>query len=167
MPPGIERAHQFGLIGDFAAALQSVEEHIRAHPNDAGGYACKSNVLHHMGRSDEALQCWDRVKAVAPKYSIWHFRRGQILLDMGRYDEAIAEFTRQAARDDPDQLFGPASYLYRAECHLRLGQYGQALADCAMLPEDFEIPGFRGRLDGSKKLIIDDIARIRGDIPSP
>ena len=55
------------------------------------------------------------------------------------------------------------NYLYRAECHFRLGNYDAALADCALVPDDFDFPGFRNRPNGSKQLILDDIKRIMGE----
>ena len=114
-----------------------------------------------MGRLNEALAGFNKLVELVPDREYAYYGRGTVLFELGRYAEAVADYSRSAELDH-DQFFGAVNYLYRAECYFRLGDYEAALADCARVPDDFDFPGFRNRPNGSKQLIIDDIERIRG-----
>lgn len=79
---------------------------------------------------------------------------------MGDYAAAIGDFTR-AAELGQDEGFGPMNYLYRTDCHRRLGNDDQAIADCKLVPDDFDFPGFLGRPDRSKHNLLAEIERRR------
>lgn len=82
---------------------------------------------------------------------------------LGRYDTAIPDFSKAIELDDG--WYGPAPYLYRAECHYQLGNYEAAVADCEHVPDDYALPGFRSLPDGSKEHILADIRAADGSDP--
>jgi tetratricopeptide (TPR) repeat protein len=54
------------------------------------------NTREEMGDSEDALAAFDQAVRCAPYYAHTHWQRGNLLLRMGRYDEAFADL-RQAA----------------------------------------------------------------------
>jgi hypothetical protein len=80
---------------------------------------------------------------------------------MGDYRLAINDFTRSAELDH-DQFFGPGNYLYRGDCHRRLGNYDAAEFDCTLVPDDFAFPGFLKQWEGTKHHLLAMIAQDRG-----
>jgi tetratricopeptide (TPR) repeat protein len=156
----IDRLHNLCLAGDFTTALSMCEAVIRQQPDQPRGYHWRGGTLQQMGRFQDALIDFNKLVDLAPTQTYAYRARTSALFDLGRYGEAIDDYTRSADLDK-DQFFGAVNYLYRAECHFRLGDYDAALADCARVPDDFDFPGFRDRPDGSKNLILTDIERIR------
>ena len=57
-------------------AIRAAENSIALNPNFANGYANRGVILHYVGRSEEALPCFERAMALDPLCpNMWlHFR---------------------------------------------------------------------------------------------
>ena len=92
-----------------------------------------------LGDTDGALEAFHQAVRYAPNYAETHWQRGNLLLRMGRYDEAFADLRHAAARD---RKFFPSVI------DLAWGlQHGDARATEALLQIDndtdrFEFAGF-------------------------
>jgi tetratricopeptide (TPR) repeat protein len=98
---------------------------------------------------------------LSPRATMSYFSRALLHYRLGNHAPAIPDFTRSAELDH-EQAIGPANYLYRGDCHRRLGDYEKAIADCALVPGDFDFPGFLGQWEGSKHHLLAEIDRERG-----
>lgn len=147
--------------GRYDEALAISRAKISESPTEATGYRWVGDVLQLMQQLPEALPYRHKVVELQPDSIASYFSRADLLYQMGDYAAAIPDFTRAAALDH-EQAFGPVNFLYRADCHRRLGNYEQALADCALVPDGYDFPGFLGVRGGGKELLLAEIARERG-----
>lgn len=145
----------------FDEALEICRLEVAEKPDQAGGYQLMASVLELMKNPTAALPYRNKVIELDPESTTSYFARADLLYSMGNYTAAIADFTRSAELDR-EQALGPANYLYRADCHRRLGNYAQAIADCALVPDDFDFPGFLGQWEGTKHHLLAEIERERG-----
>lgn len=99
------RAIVFTRARNFAAAETSLETATTLRPGDAGLWLALGNTLEDLGDRDSALSAFDKAVRAAPYYGQTHWQRGNLLLRMNRYDEAIADL-RQAATSDRRLLPG-------------------------------------------------------------
>ena len=147
----------------FHEALAMCQREITANPSEPAGYRHAAYVLQQMDRHNEARTFRDKVVELAPN-TMSYYSRADLLYEMGEYAAAIPDFTRSAELDH-EQVIGAANILYRADCHRRLGNFAEALADCARVPDNYDFPGFLGYRNGSKNHLLAEIARDRGLAP--
>lgn len=123
--------------------------------NTSGILFSRHQAWRELGRPDLALTDLDRANALRP-HAIGHMARGQLLMGMGRYPEALTEYnTAQAmASKEWADYYGP---YFRADCHARLGNLAAALADCADLADDHWTPGIHGAPPGNKEQVTEQI----------
>jgi len=110
-----------------------------------------------MGRHDDALSALDKVAELLPERAFPYFARAEHHRKTGNYRRAIEDYTKAQERDSG--FFGHEITLYRAECHLKAGNLEEAPKDCEDVPDDYRSPGFRGRREGSKHLVLADNAK--------
>ena len=80
-------------------ALRAAEALLASNPNDAEGYNALGMILHYVGRSDEALSCFERAMALNPLApGMWLHFQGQAYFQLGRYEEAAAVLKRRIFR---------------------------------------------------------------------
>ncbi len=145
----------------YDEALELCRAKISNRPEDAIAHMEMAYVLQSMKNWAEALEYRSKVVELRPDCVASYYSRADLLYAMGDYAAAIPDFTR-AAELDHEQAFGPVNFLYRADCHRRLGNYDQALADCALVPDGYDFPGFLGIRGGGKEHLLAEIARDRG-----
>jgi tetratricopeptide (TPR) repeat protein len=143
----------------FDDALDLCRMEITANPDKPEGYRHMAIVWESCDQLARALPYRSKVIDLVPQGAS-HYSRGDLLYRMGRFDAAIVDFSR-AMELDPS--LDALMYLYRADCHRRLGNYAQALADCAHVPDDFDFPGFLGQWEGSKRHLLAEIERAPRD----
>jgi tetratricopeptide (TPR) repeat protein len=137
--------------------LALAHEDVRQDPTDSGAYFTRHQAWTQLGRRDLALQDLNTAIALKPQ-SVSFECRGEVLRDLGRYEEAIADFNRSEAIDPKawDNAFNP---VLRADCHARLGNETAAMADIARLREDYWTPGVLGFPAGGKAVVTEEIRR--------
>lgn len=84
---------------NFADAESSLETAASLRPGDAGLWLALANVREELGDREGALAAFNEAVSGAPYYGQTRWQRGNLLLRMERYDEAIADL-RQAASSD-------------------------------------------------------------------
>ena len=95
------RAHAHHILGlvhiarrDFQAAMQAFEKAIEINPSNAGAYAQLGRLLVTAGRPDQGLEHIAYAKRLSPRdpaLAYWHAFSGYAKLELGRFDEAIAD----------------------------------------------------------------------------
>ena len=95
-------------------ALVKAEKAIAFNPNFADGHTARGFILHHVGRSEEALECFEVAGALEPYFpDIWLHFRAQALYQLGRYPEAVGFLKRRILRNpdtDSSRALLAASY---------------------------------------------------------
>ena len=95
-------------------ALSAAEKMIGFNPNFADGHNMLGVLLHYVGRSEEALKCFERAVALEPYFpDVWLQFRAQALYQPGRYPEAVGLLKRRILRNpdtDASRALLAASY---------------------------------------------------------
>src|SRR5687768_213457 len=99
--PDAHRARAIVLIRSrsFTDAEVSLETAATLRPGHAALWLALGNAREEIGDRDGALAAFNEAVRAAPYYGQTHWQRGNLLLRMERYDEAIADL-RQAATSD-------------------------------------------------------------------
>ena len=93
------RAIVLNRLRRTAEAEASLETATTLRPGQASLWLALGNTRDELGDSEGAFAAFNEAVRAAPYYGQPHWQRGNVLLRMGRYDEAFADL-RQAARSD-------------------------------------------------------------------
>jgi tetratricopeptide (TPR) repeat protein len=153
------------LRADPEKYLELVQEFVRANPDNADGYFSRYQAYRRLGRYDLALCDLDKVLSLQPHWVVYQ-ARGNVFRALGRYREALDDFNRAEATD-PTRWRGSFGWLFRADCHARLGNEKAALTDCAMLRDDHWTPGMQGAPAGTKQEVAYELRRLAREARKP
>jgi tetratricopeptide (TPR) repeat protein len=132
-------------------------ETIEAYPDDPEGYWDHAHYAIEMEWFDYALS--DLTKALAlDRDPVIRFTRATVLLRLGRYHEALAEFD-QCGRQG-ERMYNTIMHACRATCHAYLGDPEAALAACAKMRDDHFLPDIFGQFGGTKAHVTEAARRI-------
>jgi TolB-like protein/class 3 adenylate cyclase len=96
------------------AALRVADAWLASNPNDAEGLNALGMILHYVGRSGEALSCFERAMALNPLApGMWLHFQGQAYYQLGRYEEGAAVLRRRIFRNpetDASRVLLAATY---------------------------------------------------------
>ncbi len=128
-PNSSEAHHVLGLMhlarSNGQAAKQAFEKTIAINPSHARGYAQLGRLLARLGRPDQGLEHIAYAKRLSPRdpsLAYWHAFSGYAKLELGRFDEAIAD-TRLALSMMPWQ---PRTVLLLVSALSMAGQEAEA-----------------------------------------
>lgn len=127
----------------FDLALQYGRRAIELNPNNQWNQADMGMMMAYLGHADEALEWLTRARAIDPFFDPpWYFRSlGQALMNLRRYDEALATLERVAPWSFRESVL-------QAGCHARLGNAalaGDSAAAGMALKPGFSIARFMSR----------------------
>lgn len=123
------RAHTFWLYknpekfyGEYARAIQNIPDYVIGHSHVANAY---ENILDY----DNALKHIN-IAIELTKESDDHlfFRRGMMYRDMGRYEDAIIDFSKSIELKPENSTY----YYFRGNCYEKTGKTSEAEADKEM-----------------------------------
>src|SRR5579871_2011740 len=107
----IEKALTQLQNGQSEAALHTIEDAVKANPGNAEALGRKAQILHALGRTEEAESVLDAAFAINPNYPFGFLLRGLFRLNEGEEAGAVLLFrkaTELYAPDADEQL----SFLY-------------------------------------------------------
>ncbi|MBX6363021.1 MAG: tetratricopeptide repeat protein [Gemmatimonadetes bacterium] len=128
--------------GQSAQAVEIGRKMVTARPQDAGAWSVYADALSGVGQTDEALAALDTAaKYDTAKASPVYAKKGQILLEKGRLDEAKAALQMAIQRgtvqaDDAAKVVFGAGYT-----NFQKGSYDAALQYFAVVRDLAETPG--------------------------
>jgi TolB-like protein/class 3 adenylate cyclase/tetratricopeptide (TPR) repeat protein len=86
----------------YDEAVSAAEKMTAFNPSFAEGHTALGIILHYVGRSGEAPECFERAMALDPYFSdIWLHFQAQAAYQLGRYPEAVGLLKRRILRN-PD-----------------------------------------------------------------
>ena len=107
---------------DFAAALDTFLGVLAEHPYFADVHNKAGLCLAMLGRSEEALEHFEKAVQQNASYAEAHLNRAIVLNDLGRHDEATAAFNRAGELERRDSPVFPSEVGNRiAVTHAQLG----------------------------------------------
>ena len=145
-----ERYAEFGVLREELASIYESNTKQPA-PKPASGRELnayelvnKGTSLEGLGRSEEALACYDRALALNPQVAAAWLNKGLPLTSLGRFEEALASYDR--ALDIAPQY--AKAWTNKGNALERLGRHGEALASydrtLAANPQDAEVWNNKG-----------------------
>lgn len=90
--------------GNYQEAVELYRQAIEQEPENAKLYFNLASALHKVGKTDEAMQAYDRFEHLsesAEEQSFASYNQGTMLTEQEKYDEA-AEFFREALKKNPN-----------------------------------------------------------------
>lgn len=88
----LQRADYYRLAGDYLKAICDFNKVIELSPTDCFAYYRKGWCYEMMRKSDEALECYNAGIDVEKDYAYIYLNRGELLLGMGKTEQANADF---------------------------------------------------------------------------
>ncbi|MFN8614185.1 MAG: tetratricopeptide repeat protein [Vulcanimicrobiota bacterium] len=144
-----QRALQQVLDGRIDSALQSINQEIQDHPDEADAYRARASLLVNFFKDPSgfarALDDYDRTQKLAPDQDADFFlQRARLLTRMDQPGRAISDLDRFLELD-PGY---PLAYYLRARCHWSLAEFEAATNDLnktlQLAPDLAEAYGLRG-----------------------
>lgn len=120
------------IAGDWEVAEQNLLNAIASDPNNPTRVMILSNlglVQYNLGRDSLALRSLNEAHAMAPKSTKVLGNRAEVLMAMGRDDDAYADYTTILSLDS---TLVEARYMHSLLA-LRLERFDDALSDCRKL----------------------------------
>lgn len=110
--------------GKYMDALTTTNLALRNSRDNADVHRLRANILQAMHQPEQALVDISRVVELRPAEPDAYRVRGQAYLDLGRYREALADYTKLTELEHTS-----LAYVRRGVCYLKLHQPDQAIAD--------------------------------------
>src|SRR5262245_15014306 len=119
----IDEALQQQQDGQHEAALQTMEEVVRKHPDNAEAWGRRAQLLSLNDRMEEAEKSLEKAFALNPNYAFGHMLRGMFRHQEGELLGALMLFRKAAEAYAPDAA-EPLAYLHEliADLELRLNR---------------------------------------------
>lgn len=73
----------------WARALERLQPHLQAYPDDADAHNLAGFSLRHLGRHEESLVAYERALALDPAHLGAHEYLGELMLTLGRPERAL------------------------------------------------------------------------------
>jgi len=108
---------------DFVGSEASYKKAIELNPNFASAHQWYSEVLSRLGRHEEAIAEIQKAHEIDPFSRAVNMNIGLRLLEMRRYDEAMAQF-EQLVRSEPDY---PMAHAFLGGIHAQRGEFDLAM----------------------------------------
>ena len=115
---------------DHAAAMRDLVPALRARPNLEEAYVLLGNVMHHVGRTEEARTLFERADTVSPGHPRARSHIVMCLVALGRYQESLDLSLL------PRHTYSFLEYLL-ALCQIHLGRLDEAEGTIVEMPRRF------------------------------
>ena len=132
----LERAKERVELGDYFGGLHLLEELIETGRAYADAYQLAGLAYHMVGRSERALESFDRALELNPRYVEAHIHRGIVLSDLGRSSEAELAFA--LARDHGGADRGGVQAHHAAKLSNLHAALGDAYVEAGALTQGIE-----------------------------
>lgn len=136
----LDKASKLFAAGKHAQAIDLYSAVIATDPEEPTAYRERARCHYRMGQLDEALADLSRAIELAPSPGTY-FTRGRYCLEASRFHDACADFSNvlELERGREERPFFEAAAFFRAEAHVNLGRFEEALRDCMEIREDFSL----------------------------
>ncbi len=171
VPANVRLAGLEASLGQYAQALERLNEILKKHPKDISSRVLHARVLREEGKSDSAIVEARAIIRDEPTSSMtWgaYLLVGEISAESDRFEEAVAAYEEVLKRDSramPGMIALAALYLTRNDLDKCAGYIAHALA---LDPKNITVRALRVRLliaQGDKVGAANALALLRHDAP--
>jgi serine/threonine protein kinase/tetratricopeptide (TPR) repeat protein len=120
----VDRARAFYKAKKFEDVLGACDEALRISPDAPLPYELRGRALSELQRYTEALRAFDQCNEKGGAGADLFRERGHVFMTLGRYSEAVDDFTRAISADPNSD-----TYAHRAWAHFLLDDWKPALQD--------------------------------------
>ncbi len=97
-------SYQYGM-GDYAQAIFCYDQVAKLNPDHEASWQNRGNAnLYGLGLSETALDCYNRALTINPSNELAWRNRGNALVELRRFNDAIASYDRALAIRPEDQV---------------------------------------------------------------
>jgi tetratricopeptide (TPR) repeat protein len=119
-------------------SLSALSQLAAEHPTEPMVWTARATIRAHLRDIEGAIADWSRAINLRDEEPHYFYMRGIDLFQIGRYEEAVLDFTRVI---DLCELHNSAYYrepahFFRAETFLRLREFRKAKLDCQHVSDD-------------------------------
>ena len=132
--PFVYRGLENILDGEYESALSDFDKSLELDGEDVMVLAYKARLLNKMDRDSEALDVWERVLGLQPKWEYAQLNKASSLVNMGKNEQALLAYMLIAG-DDPFGPFAELSIMNQAFVYYNLGKYEHAVEACELVKE--------------------------------
>ena len=118
----------YGSDSQPQKASETLARGVAKFPNNAALWSTYGQMLRSAGQLQQALTAIDRALAINPNVEHGHFRRAQVLVELGQLDSAFASGKRAVAAGEDKNLVGQLM-LVEANKKFRAARASQQRAD--------------------------------------
>jgi adenylate cyclase len=141
----LARVYSRRELFDGDRAIKSLRKAIALDPNYADAYAMLANILHFVGRSEEALSNIEKAMRLNPHFPFWyHFVLGANQFMLTHYKASVESFTKSISRN-PTWL---SNRIYLVAAYGHLGMIDEAeweIEELRTLGFDLSISNWKAR----------------------
>jgi tetratricopeptide (TPR) repeat protein len=123
---------------DYGEALRRVDQLIEEHPAEPWTWRTRAYINSRQGNVDAAIADMSQAIEKGEKEPDFFYTRGILCFEEGRYKEAVSDFTKVIELCDlhGSDYYREGAYFFRADAHVRLGEFAKAKADCGRVKDD-------------------------------
>ncbi len=147
----LQRAYRLSERQLYTAAIKICSRVIDEYPFDFRAYNRRSKIYGRLKDWPHAIKDVSKAIHLNPKNPAHYFSRARYRMNMGDFDNAVADLDRLLATKNNDYYFESALF-FRALAHSHLKNYKQVLSDCEEVRDDFELY-FLGKNQNKKDLV--------------
>lgn len=116
----------------YDEALSLIDSLLAIPPENPWLWRIRSYVNTTSGNNEDALADIDKAIASQLEETDFYFTRGRVLFEIGRFADAVNNFTKviEISLSDKNDYYLEAAYLHRADAYIRLGDFKLAKSDC-------------------------------------
>ncbi|MEQ1752520.1 MAG: tetratricopeptide repeat protein [Micropepsaceae bacterium] len=118
------RENLYESVMDYVQAYRNQQMAMQLEPNVAQDFATSGELLHHMGRDDEAIADYTRSIALDPSQSFFYNNRGNVWMARKDYARALTDFNKALSLAQY-----AAAFKNRGDSLEKLGQPARAIED--------------------------------------
>jgi len=114
-----KEGNQFFAAGDYVKAVAAYNKAIKADPENGVLYSNRAAAFIHLQKEVKAIKDADQAIALKPDWAKGYFRKGNALVALRRWDEAIEVLTKSLEIEPKSKRFQRYFEKRRASALLR------------------------------------------------
>jgi tetratricopeptide (TPR) repeat protein len=133
----LEQIKAIAKSGNRNEAIALIDELARVHPREDAIWAARAFVNDREGEWAAAIVDWSKAIDIC-KEPHYYYMRGICLFQTKDYRNAICDFTKliELCHVYKSDYYRESAYLFRADAHIRLGEFADARSDCLQVRND-------------------------------
>jgi len=137
----LEKAGSLAKKREYDSAFEVIDDLINRFPEEPEVWRKRAYINARMRNFEQAVSDLEAAIKINDSEPDYYYTRGRYCFSLGRYEDSISDFTSaiDVSVEHSETYYLEPSYLMRAECYLRLGEFDLAKLDCEKVSENTTI----------------------------